>query len=157
MGYTTYLKLDGIPGECAEEAHRGWLAVDSFSHSVSNHPQGNGATLGDLSIAKFVDRSTPLIARATAEGRLFQEAILEICRTDGSRARFLEIRLGKVRVTMHSLSGGPQADVRTPYESINLSYEKIEWLYEPGAFSPTPEAAAGILAGWNAPSALATA
>ena len=157
MGYATYLKLDGISGECSEESHRGWLAVDSFSHSVTNHPQGNGPMLGDLSIAKFVDRSTPLVARATAEGRLFQEAVLELCRTDGSQARFLEIRLGKVRVTMQSLSGGPQADGRTPYESLNLSYEKIEWLYDPGAFGPEPGAAPGIRAGWSARSALASA
>jgi len=157
MSYATYLHLDGILGECAEEAHRGWLTVDSFSHSVSNPPQGSGTFLGDLSIARFVDRATPLLARATAEGRLFREVRLELCRTDGSRARFMEIRLSKARLTMHSLSGSPQADVRTPFESVNLTYEKIEWLYFPAAFEPAPEAAAEVRAGWSGQTALATA
>jgi len=157
MGYNTYLHLEGIPGECAEEAHRGWLTVDSFSHSVSNPAQGNGAFLRDLSVARYVDRATPLIARATAEGRLFREARLELCRSDGTRARFMEIRLGKVRLTMHSLSVSPQADVRTPFESLNLSYEKIEWLYFPSAFEPAPEAAGEVRAGWSGQTALATA
>ena len=34
MGYATYLKLDGITGECAEEAHCGWMLVDSFNHML---------------------------------------------------------------------------------------------------------------------------
>ncbi|HLY09684.1 MAG TPA: type VI secretion system tube protein Hcp [Planctomycetota bacterium] len=156
MGYATYLKIDGLAGECAEEAHRGWLLVDSFSHTVSHPAQSGGVSLGDFSIAKYVDRSTPLVARATAEGRLFKEVSLELCRTDDRQAKFMEIRLSKVRVTMHSLSGGPQADVRTPYESINLSYENIEWFYFPAAFEPTPEAAVEVRTGWSAPSALAT-
>ena len=157
MGYMTYLRMDGLAGDCTEEAHRGWLVVDSFSQSLSNQGQAHGVNLGDLSIAKFVDRSTPLIARATAEGRVFDDVRLELCRTDGSRARFMEIRLSQVRVNMHSLSGGPQADVRTPYESINLSYEKIEWFYYPTAFEPSPEGSAEVRAGWSSPSARATA
>jgi len=159
MGYTTYLKMDGVTGECAEEAHRGWLAVDSFNHSVSGAlPQGGAAALADLSIAKFVDRTTPLLARATVEGRMFPEAVIELCRTDGTKARFLELRLSRVRVTMHTLSGGgPQADVQTPYENFMLGFEKIEWNYFPAAFEAKREAAAEVRTGWNSQSALATA
>jgi type VI protein secretion system component Hcp len=51
MGYNTYLKLDGIQGECTEEEHRGWMMLDSFNHSLCAQ-QGNGgqAGLSDLSI-----------------------------------------------------------------------------------------------------------
>ena|SRR5579862_232635 len=158
MGYVTYLKLDGIGGECVEEAHRGWLAVDSFSHSVCGAaPQGGQGTLSDLSIARFVDRATPILARAAAEGRMFKEGVLELCRTDGTKGKFLELRLSKVRVTMHSLSGGPQSDLRTPYENLSLGFEKIEWNYLPAAFEEQREAAAEVRAGWSSQSALATA
>lgn len=157
MSYAAYLHLDGILGDCAEEAHRGWLTVDSFSHSVSSPQQGRETFLGDLSIARIVDRATPLLARATAEGRLFREVRLELCRTDGSRARFMELRLSNARLTMHALSGSPQADVRTPYESLNVACEKIEWLYYPAAFEPAPEAASEVRAGWSGQTALATA
>jgi type VI secretion system secreted protein Hcp len=157
MGYAAYLHLDGILGECTEEAHRGWMTIDSFSHGVSHPEQGRGAFLSDLSIARMVDRATPLLARATAEGRLFREVRLELCRKDGSRARFMELRLTNARLTMHSLSGAPQADVRTPFESLGLACEKIEWLYFPAAFEPTPEAASEVRAGWSVQAALATA
>jgi len=158
MGYTTYLKLDGVTGECAEETHRGWLGVDSFNHSLSGALQGAAAAAADVSIAKFVDRTTPLLARATLEGRIFPEAVIELCRTDGTKARFLELRLSRVRVTMHTLSGGgPQADVQTPYENFMLGFEKIEWNYFPAAFEAKREAAAEVRTGWNSQSALATA
>ena len=158
MGYATYLKLDGITGECAEEAHRGWMSVDSFNHTLCGaQPQGNAAALADLSIAKYVDRTTPLLARATVEGRMFQEAVIELCRTDGAKAKFMELRLSRVRVTMHTLAGGPQADVQTPYENFSLSFEKIEWNYFPAAFEAKREAAAEVRAGWSSQSALATA
>jgi type VI secretion system secreted protein Hcp len=158
MSYTTYLKLDGITGECAEEAHRGSLVLDSFNHSLSGAPpQGGQVTLSDLSIGKFADRATPLLARATAEGRIFKESVIELCRADDTKAKFMELRMSKVRVTMHSLSGGPQTDVRTPYEHLSLGFEKIEWNYFPAAFEATPETAAEVRAGWCTPSALATA
>lgn len=158
MGYNTYLKLDGVAGECTEEEHRGWMALDSFSHSVcGQQPNGGQVTMSDLSISKFVDRSTPLVARATAEGKVFRDAVIELCRADGSKAKFMELRMTKVRLTMHSISGGPQGDVRTPYESLTLAFDKIEWNYFPAAFEPTREAAAEVRAGWSAQEALATA
>jgi len=158
MGYTTYLKMDGITGECVEEAHRGWLIVDSFSHSVCGaQPQGGPATLADLSIARFVDRATPLLARAAAEGRMFKEAVVELCRTDDAKGKFMELRLSRVRVTMHSLSGGPQSDVRTPYENLSLGFDQIEWNYFPAAFETKPQAMAEVRTGWSSQTALATA
>jgi type VI secretion system Hcp family effector len=158
MGYATYLKLDGISGECAEEAHRGWLVVDSFSHSVCGaQSQGGQVSLADLSIAKFVDRATPLLARATAEGRMFKEAVIELCRTDDTKGKFMELRLSGVRVTSHSLSGGPQSDVRTPYENLSLGFDKIEWNYFPGAFEEKEKTGSEVRTGWSSQSAVATA
>ena len=158
MGYSTYLKIEGLVGDCAEEAHRGWIAVDSFSHAVTGQPMTQGAPhLGELSIAKLVDRTTPLFARATAEGRLYKEAVLELCRTDGSRARFMALKMSNVRLGMHSLAGGTQGDLRTPYENLALTFEKIEWLYYPSAFEPKAESEAEVRTSWSVQSAKATA
>jgi type VI secretion system secreted protein Hcp len=157
MGYATYLKLDGLVGDCAEEAHRGWVFVDSFNHTLSHDGRGGQVHLGEMSIAKCVDRATPLLARAAAEGRLFRQACLEFCQTEGARSKFMEIRLEGVRVTMHSLSGGSPGDTRTPFENASLGFEKIEWSYYPSAFEPKAGTAVEVRAGWDAPAALATA
>ena len=34
MSYVAYLKLEGIAGDCSDAAHRGWMAVDSFSQNL---------------------------------------------------------------------------------------------------------------------------
>ncbi|HZE97015.1 MAG TPA: type VI secretion system tube protein Hcp [Planctomycetota bacterium] len=156
MGYTTYLKIDGIAGECTEQAHHGWMAIDSFSHSVcAPPPRGGPVNMTDLSICKFADRTMPLLARAAAEGRMFQFATIELCQTDARKSKFMEIRLSQVRVTMHSLSGSPQGDVRTPYENLTLGFDKIEWFYYPGAFETGSGKADEVRAGWCTESAMA--
>ncbi|MBV8881853.1 MAG: type VI secretion system tube protein Hcp [Planctomycetaceae bacterium] len=156
MGYNTYLKLDGIGGDCVEESHRGWITVDSFTHTLSGQQGQHGPThLGDVSIAKFVDRTTPLLARATMEGRLFREATIEMCRADDPRAKFMALKLANVKVSMHSISGGPQGDMRTPFENFGLTVEKIEWFYYPSAFEPKAEGE--VRAGWSSPAGAVTA
>ena len=135
MKYLAYLKLEGISGDCDDAAHKDWMPIDSFSQSlVGPQERGGGTHLSDVAFNRMSDRATPLLARATAEGRHFKEAVLELCLTEGSKPKYLELRLSNVRITNYSLSGSPQSDVRTPYENLMLSFEKIEWLYYPNAF-----------------------
>lgn len=152
MSYQAYLKLEGIAGDCVEPAHRDWMVVESFNQNV-NGPQelGGRTTMTDIAIQKFADRATPILARATAEGRHFKEAILELCVPEGAKPKFLEIRLTNVRLTNYGISGAPQSDTRTPYENLMLAFTKIEWLYFPNAFVPGHEKETAICrAGWSA-------
>ena len=140
MSYIAYLKLEGIAGECAESAHKDWMVMDSFSQNVCGpQERGGRANLSEIALTKLADRTTPTIARATAEGRHFKEAILELCTTDGSKPKFMEIRMSNVRIMSYGISGAPQSDARTPYENLMLQFEKIEWLYFPNAFAPDRE------------------
>jgi type VI secretion system secreted protein Hcp len=152
MSYVAYLKLEGIAGDCADPARRGWMAIDSFSHSlVGPQEQGARTHLSDLAFNKLVDRATPLLARATAEGRHFKEAILELCMNEGSKSKFMEMRLTNVRVSNYAVSGSPQSDARTPYENFMLSFEKVEWLYFPNAFAAGADPEAGVCrTAWSA-------
>ncbi|MBI3857450.1 MAG: type VI secretion system tube protein Hcp [Planctomycetes bacterium] len=150
MSYTAYLKLEGIDGDCGDPARAGWMLIDSFNQNV-NGPQERGGrtTMTDVSVTKLADRATPQLARATAEGRRFREALIELCVQDGSKAKFMEIRLTNVHVTNYGLSGAPQSDARTPFENLMLAFEKIEWVYLPGAFAPGREDAEVCRAGWS--------
>ncbi|HVE40881.1 MAG TPA: type VI secretion system tube protein Hcp [Planctomycetota bacterium] len=143
MGYISYLKLEGIAGDCSDSAHRGWMTVDSFSHSlVGPHEQGARTSVSDVAFNRQVDRATPLLARATAEGRHFKEAVLELWTNGGSK--FMELRLTNVRISNYAVAGTPQHDVRTPFENFMLSFEKIEWLYFPNAFAASPDQEAAM-------------
>ena len=140
MSYAAYLKLEGIAGDCAEASHRGWISIDSFSQSlVGPQERGTRTHLSDVALNKQVDRSTPLLARATAEARHFKEAVLELCTNEGSKPKFMELRFTNVRISNYALAGTPQHDARTPYENLMLCFEKVEWLYFPNAFAAGAE------------------
>jgi len=137
MGFNTYFKLDGVDGDCTDEGQQGWMVIDSFNHTVSGPQPRNGTPiLNDLQICRFADRATPLLALTTAEGRLYRSAVLRMVRTDAARDRMMEMKLSNVVLTMHSLSGGPAGDIKAPYETLCLHFDKIEWVYYPTASSP---------------------
>lgn len=129
MGYSTYLKIDGVDGECTDEGQQGWMIIDSFSHTVTGPQPRGGASLTELQICRFADRATPLLALAAAEGRPYRSAVIRMTRTDGARDRMMELKLSNVTLTMHSMSGGPQGDLKAPYENMSLRFDKIEWVY----------------------------
>ena len=137
MSYIAYLKIEGIAGECSDAAHRGWMLLDSFNQNV-NGPQERGGrtTMSEFALSKLADASTPQLARATAEGRHFKEAVVELCLPGGDKQKFMEIRMSNARILSYGLSGAPQSDTRTPFENMLIQFEKIEWLYYPDAFAP---------------------
>jgi len=141
VGYAAYLRIEGLAGACVDPDHRHWYSVDGFGHTLVSPPQHSAApSLSDFSISKLSDRSTPQLARAAAEGRYFKEAVLELRETGGAKAKFMEIRFTKVRITNYSLSGAPQQGARAPYENFALGFERIEWACFP---DPDRESRAG--------------
>lgn len=152
MGYAAYLKLEGVAGECSEAGHRDWMPIDSFNQNVCGPQEAGGRTgMSDFSIVRLADRATPRLAKATADGRHFKEAVLELCLPDAAKTRYMEIRLTNVRITNYGLSGAPQNDARTPYENLMLQFETIEWSYFPEAFSGTGKTEAAVCrAAWSA-------
>ena len=139
MSYIAYLKIDGIDGDCSDAAHRGWMLLDSFNQNVCGpQERGGRTTLSEFALTKLSDASTPQLARATAEGRHFQEAVVELCLIGDTKQKFMEIRMTNARILSYGLSGSPQSDARTPYENMMIQFEKVEWLYFPNAFAPDP-------------------
>src|SRR4051812_41607289 len=116
MGYTLHLRIDGIDGDDC-----GGMKLDGFGHSLSAGTGRSAArSVSDFSFSRICDRATPLLALAAAEGRYLRGAVLEMRRTDGDKAAFMEIRLSRVRVTNHGISGAPNGDAKAPYENFSL-------------------------------------
>ena len=157
MGYQIYLKLDGIAGECANPTHKDWILIDTFSQNVAGPDRrGGAAILSELSITRMADRATPLLAQATAEGRHFREAVFELCMPDGALTKYMEVRLTNVTPTNFTISASSPGDGKTPFESLMLRFEKVEWLYYPNAFIAGKEKEVVVSkASWNLEEALA--
>jgi len=144
-----FLKLDGIEGESIDETHADEIDVLAWSFGVSNSgdPRGGGASAGiasfqDLSITKWVDKSSPELMFKTASGEIIPEAILTI-REAG--LEYLVITLTGVTVSSYPTDGSGGEDRLT--ENITLKYKKIEMSYREQ--KDDGSGAAAVKRGWD--------
>ncbi len=153
MGYRLRLRIPGIPGGCTEETHRDWIEVSSFSQGVSRGGEDRFSELHhDFSVTKHVDRASPLLAQACAEGWKVGEVTLEVSRSEGARPVVMRVRLWDVHLTQYQLSGtgDPSGSNATPFEGLSFRYGKVEWHVEPTSFGPQgTEAARPVCGSWT--------
>lgn len=153
MAYSLYLRIPGIPGGCSDEHHKDWIEIASFSQGVARMGEDSLSELHhDFSISKTVDRASPLLGQACAEGWKVREVALEVCRADGARAPFMTIRLWDVHLVHYQVSGAAAFGDPTaaPFESLGFRYGKVEWHVEPQALRPgLPEAARAVHGSWT--------
>ncbi len=145
-----FLKIDGIDGEAVDLVgdHTNDIEVLAWSWGMTQSgPIGNSAGAGkvniqDLSITKFIDRSSTdfweFLAEdegcSTCDG--FGEVVLTV-RNAGDPVDYLMITLKNVRVTSVS-TGGFSADDRIT-ETITLNFSEIEMQYTPQNATGDPE------------------
>ena len=125
MGYEIWVKIDGIESGATEGVRRGWAPVLSASQSVQNG--GGNQSFQYLNLMRLVDRSTPILAKAAAEGRHVREAVVEFVSKDA----IFRLRLQDVKVQNLSISGGPQAPENMPMESLAFEAQRAEWVLAP--------------------------
>ena len=126
MAYETWFKIEGIDGAVLDGARRGWSAVTSFSQSVqAGH--GNGQPFQFSNLSRKMDRSSPLFARAAAEGRHFREALIELVSAEGT----MRIRLQDVTLQSYSFNSGSSDTESMPMENVGLEAQKAEWAFTP--------------------------
>jgi type VI secretion system secreted protein Hcp len=134
QGYAlgAFLFVDGIPGGSTEDRHKNWIDVLSFGtevlHSASMPGTGTVAQ-SSLSIVKFVDTATPLLAVfASGGGHIIKTVVLDI--TD-RQMEILRIELSEVVVTSAKIEIPEDKSVPRPLERCNFSFASIQWIYFP--------------------------
>lgn len=127
-----FLKLDGIKGESTDSRHRDEIDVLSWSWGVSPKEEGKVGKRGcvqDLAVTKFVDRATPALFGAAAQGTPVASAVLTVRKAGEGPQEFLTYTMSQVYVTsvQQSGSGGGGALV----EQISLRASSIVVSYRP--------------------------
>jgi type VI secretion system secreted protein Hcp len=132
MAVDFFLKLDGIQGESADDKHKDWITLLSFSWGASQVTSvagtgGSGAGRADLSdfnVMKHMDKSSTPLFKALVSGSHIKTGNLE-ARKAGSLKPFLKIDFQELFVTSHQLS----ASSEIPSESVSFSYNDIKIEY----------------------------
>ena len=144
-----FLKISGttvVMGESQDPRHKDEIDLLAWSWGMSNssRPQGGGGGAGkvsvqDLSLTKWVDRSTPALMEAVASGRHFNEAVLIVRRPGNNPVEFLKITMKEVLVTSVATGAGTGDDRLK--ESVSLNFAEVEVEYVPVDEKGKPETA----------------
>jgi type VI secretion system secreted protein Hcp len=134
--------------------HEKWIEIQSFQvggtssqgleagQRAASGPGGPGTII----LKKKLDKASPLLQKAAAQGTRFPQIVLEGTKGGGGQA-YLEIKLTEVLISGFQMGGGGM----TPSESLSLNFTKIEFDYKergkPPAGKAPGAAGGGALAG----------
>lgn len=138
MSMDQFLKFTPkVDGEAKDKSHKGEIDVLAWSWGVSNSGSahvGGGAGAGkcnvqDISITKYVDKSSPTLMLYCANGKHMDDATLVIRKAGENPVEYLKIKLTEVLITSVSTGGSGGEDRLT--ENVTLNFAKINVDYTP--------------------------
>ncbi len=149
-----FLKVDGIDGESQDDKHKNEIDIDGFGFGESQSGTmggGGGGGAGkvlmqDFHFSKSVDKSSPKLFLACANGEHIPKAVLTVRKAGKEQQEFYKVTFTDVLVSSFSTSGSAHGGA-IPSESISFNFAKIEWEYKPQAKDGTLGGA--IKAGWD--------
>lgn len=136
MAGNLFLQIDGVTGECAEEGHKGWIDVASYSEGLSSMGSagyGGGAGVGTVTYEDFqvncqLEKAIPNLIKGCADHKNYATVKLHATKMGGKDGSwvYLEITLSDAVVTRVSFSG---ADNVIPSVSVSFNFTKIKTEY----------------------------
>ena len=153
MAVDMFLKIDDVPGESKDAEHEEEIDVLAWSwgmtQSGSFHVGGGGGSgkvnVQDISITKYVDKSTPNLMKACANGKHFKNATLYVRKAGEKALTYLTIEMDKVLISSLSTGGSGGEDRLT--ENVTLNFAKVKTTYTPQADAGSEEGKVEM--GWN--------
>lgn len=145
MPTDAFLKIEGIDGECTDEAHKKWIEILSYSHGLSQPVSaasssggrtGGRVSMSDFAVMKVMDSSSPNLALACCDGRHLTKVTVELCEATGSKHKYMEYIMENVIISSLQPSGSSGGD--KPLESMTFNFGKISWTYYPAGNDGKP-------------------
>jgi type VI secretion system secreted protein Hcp len=138
MASDSYLQIDGVKGESTDSAHKDWIEILSFAHSISQPASASansagGATSGrckhdDFVITKFVDLASPKLYELCSSGKHIKKVVIELMRASGGApVKYMAIEMDQVVIS--KVSPGVASSDEFPIESVAFNYGVIKWTY----------------------------
>lgn len=137
MAFDAFMKIDGIPGESADDKHKDWIEIAAFAHRMRQPASATASNAGGATaervnhdtfdIRHLLDKSSPKLYEACCTGKHIKEITIELCRAGGDKMKYMEIKMEQVLISSVNPSGS--AGKKFPTEDANFSYGKIKWTY----------------------------
>ena len=134
MASDIFAKLGDIKGESLDSKHKDEIEVLSYSWGVSNagsmaHGSGGGegkSTFHDLSFVHNIDKASPVLMQACANGTHLKEATITHRKAGKGQQEFMIVKMNDVIITgvTHGGSGdGAQENVSLAFGKVSVEYK----------------------------------
>jgi type VI secretion system secreted protein Hcp len=132
-----FLKIDGIQGESQDSKHKDEIELESWSWGEAQSGTarvGGGMGAGkvqmqDFSMAMRVNKSSPKLMLACANGEHIKNAILTCRKAGKEQQEYLKITFSDLLVSSYHTGGSGGADI-LPMDQISLNFTKVELEYK---------------------------
>lgn len=137
MAVDMFIKIGDVKGESVDAKHAGEIDVLAWSWGMSQSGTthaGPGAGAGkvnvqDLSFTKWVDKSSPALMLACANGKHYKEATLVVRKAGEKPLEYLKMKMSDLIVTSISTGGSGGEDRLT--ENVTLNFAQVNLDYVP--------------------------
>ncbi len=153
MAVDMFLKIDDVKGESQDDKHKDEVDVLAWSWGLSQsgttHMGGGGGagkvSVQDMSITKYVDKSSPNLMMATCNGKHYKEALLTVRKAGEKPLEYIKITMKEVLISSVSTGGSGGEDRITENISLNFAEFKVEYTPQ----KPDGSGDAAVEAAWN--------
>ncbi len=156
MSFDAFVQIDGIEGESTDDKHQGWIEIQSFGSGHFQTVSGTASSAGGASaeranfhnftFEKLLDKATPKLALACADGTHIDKITVELCRSGTDKIKYMEFTMSNCIISAYEVSGDGQDSF--PVEVVGVNYGKIQWVYTQQKRAGGV-AAGNIATGWN--------
>ncbi len=154
MAVDMFLKLDGIKGESADGKHKDEIHIESFSwglNQTGTFGAGGGGGAGkvnvhDISVTKFVDKSSPELMLACANGKHIKDGLITVRKAGEKPLEYLKIKLTDILISGVQFAGSGGGDQFSENLSLNFAKFQVEYQEQGGDGAPK---GGPVLMGWD--------
>jgi len=138
MAVDMFIKIGDLKGEAQDKMHKGEIDVLAWSWGASQsgtmHTGGGGGggkvAVQDLSLTKWVDKSSAPLLQACCQGNQYGGAKLFVRKAGGKTPlEYITIELIDVIVTSVSTGGSGGEEKLT--ENVTLNFSGFKFMYQP--------------------------
>ncbi|MET0983658.1 MAG: type VI secretion system tube protein Hcp [Telluria sp.] len=153
MAVDMFLKIDDVKGESQDSKHKDEIDVIDWSWemdtSATTQAGGGGGSgkvnVENLTVTKWVDKSSPNLMLATCSGKHYKEALLTVRKAGEKPLEYIKVTMKKVLVA--SVKTGAKGGQDRLTETITLNFGEFKVEYTPQKQDGTGDAV--VEAGWN--------
>lgn len=137
MAVDMFIQIGALKGESKDSVHKEKTQVLAWSWGMSNSGSahvGTGSGSGkvnvqDLSITKYIDKTSTELMLAACNGKHFPDALLIVRKAGAKPVEYLKIKMTHVMITSVSTGGSGGEDQLT--ENVSLTFAKVAVDYTP--------------------------